>query len=144
MKIQNIEIKTTTKSFSVVRQEDDKDGLRKKQLEAIEEFKRNNIVVREDRNDYTFQASEVYITHYCGLITFFPTQTKEAKLSLQVNADKAMLELIISLCLQNVVEVCDQQTNLFKQMFIKHVEESQESVNKKINNSFLGKILGVK
>jgi hypothetical protein len=29
-------------------------------------------------------------------------------------------------------------------MFIKHVEESQESVNKKINNSFLGKILGVK
>jgi hypothetical protein len=50
----------------------------------------------------------------------------------------------MSLCLENVVEVCDKQTNLFKEMFVKHVKESQNSVNTKINNSFLGKFLGVK
>ena len=144
MKIKNIEIKTTSKKFFLVREKDDKDGLRKKQLEAIEEFKRNNVVIEEDKKDYTFQDSEVEIIYYCGLIAFFPTQTEEAKLILQVNADKAMLELIMSLCLENVVEVCDKQTNLFKEMFVKHVKESQNSVNTKINNSFLGKFLGVK
>jgi hypothetical protein len=144
MKIKNIEIKTTSKKFFLVREKDDKDGLRKKQLEAIEEFKRNNVVIKEDKKDYTFQDSEVEIIYYHGSIAFFPTETEEAKLILQVNADKAMLELIMSLCLENVVEVCDKQTNLFKEMFVKHVNESQNSVNTKINNSFLGKFLGVK
>jgi hypothetical protein len=144
MKIKNIEIKTTSKKFFLVREKDDKDGLRKKQLEAIEEFKRNNVVIKEDKKDYTFQDSEVEIIYYYGLIAFFPTQTEEAKLILQVNADKAMLELIMSLCLENVVEVCDKQTNLFKEMFVKHVKESEKSVNTKINNSFLGKFLGVR
>jgi len=144
MKIKNIEIKTTSKNFFLVREKDDKDGLRKKQLEAIEEFKRNNVVIKEDKKDYTFQDSEVEIIYYYGFIAFFPTETEEAKLILQVNADKAMLELIMSLCLENVVEVCDKQTNLFKEMFVKHVKESQNSVNTKINNSFLGKFLGVK
>lgn len=144
MKIKNIEIKTTSKKFFLVREKDDKDGLRKKQLEAIEEFKRNNVVIKEDKKDYTFQDSEVEIIYYYGFIAFFPTETEEAKLILQVNADKAMLELIMSLCLENVVEVCDKQTNLFKEMFIKQVKESQNSVNTKINNSFLGKFLGVK
>jgi hypothetical protein len=144
MKIKNIEIKTTSKKFFLVKEKDDKDGLRKKQLEAIEEFKRNNVVIKEDKKDYTFQDSEVEIIYYYGFIAFFPTETEEAKLILQVNADKAMLELIMSLCLENVVEVCDKQTNLFKEMFVKHVKESQNSVNTKINNSFLGKFLGVK
>jgi hypothetical protein len=144
MKIKNIEIKTTSKKFFLVREKDDKDGLRKKQLEVIEEFKRNNVVIKENKKDYTFQDSEVDIIYYYGLIAFFPTQTEEANLILQVNADKAMLELIMSLCLENVVEVCDKQTNLFKEMFVKHVKESQNSVNTKINNSFLGKFLGVK
>jgi hypothetical protein len=144
MKIKNIEIKTTSKKFFLVREKDDKDGLRKKQLEAIEEFKRNNVVIKEDKKDYTFQDSEVEIIYYYGFIAFFPTETEEAKLILQVNVDKAMLELIMSLCLENVVEVCDKQTNLFKEMFVKHVNESQNSVNTKINNSFLGKFLGVK
>jgi len=144
MKIKNIEIKTKSKKFFLVREKDDKDRLRKKQLEAIEEFKRNNVVIKEDKKDYTFQDSEVEIIYYHGSIEFFPTETEEAKLILQVNADKAMLELIMSLCLENVVEVCDKQTNLFKEMFVKHVKESEKSVNTKINNSFLGKFLGVK
>lgn len=144
MKIQSIEIKTAVKRFSVATEKNDKNGLRKKQLEAIEEFKRNNITIGAERQCYFSMDDDVDITYYCGLIKFFPTSTEEANLTLEVKPDKAILELMMSFCLQNVVEVCDKQTNLFKEMFIKHAKESQESVNTKINNSFLGKFLGVK
>ena len=51
--------------------------------------------------------------------------------------DSGFIKLIQSLCLENVVEACDKQTQLFKEMFKESVKDVEKEVNNKLGKSFL-------
>lgn len=61
---------------------------------------------------------EVY--YYVGNITFLPTKTDSANLTLDLKIDKNLIHSIISHSLKNVVEVCDKQTEMFKSLYVNH------------------------
>ncbi len=68
-------------------------------------------------NSYRIEY-EVY--YYVGNITFLPTKTDSANLTLDLKIDKNLIHSIISHSLKNVVEVCDKQTEMFKSLYVNH------------------------
>lgn len=114
--IEQIKIQLNKKIFSHF-QHDKQDKIDEilKQKEAFI----NNVSFAYETKIINYQVQyEVY--YYVGNITFLPTKTDCAQLTLNLNPDKNLINLIISNSLKNVVQVCDKQTEMFKSMYINY------------------------
>ena len=119
IKIKEINIKLDKKTFSYY--ESDKQDKIDEILKQKEAFINNVFLAYEKKiNSYRIEY-EVY--YYVGNITFLPTKTDSANLTLDLNIDKKLIQLIISHSLKNVVEVCDKQTEMFKSLYVNHTNK---------------------
>ena len=115
--IEQIQIKLHKKVFSYYCS--DKQDNVDKILKEKENFINNVFFVYEDKKDLNYKIEfEVY--YYVGNITFLPTKTDSANLTLNLKIDKNLIHSIISHSLKNVVEVCDKQTEMFKSLYVNH------------------------
>lgn len=130
--IKEIIIKVETKIIKIDKQGDDIE----KQLLEKQKFIDSNYVCGISEIDY-YHCTEYTIKYYCGHIEFYPTSTDSATLRLNIKIDSGLIKLIQSLCLENVVEVCDKQTQLFKEIFKESVKDGQTEIQNKVNKSFL-------
>lgn len=135
IKIKQIKIYLQSKEFSYY--VSDKKEKIDEVLRQKEEFTKNVFLSYEKKTDGYRVEYTVY--YYTGSIEFLPTKTDSSTLTLEIKADKGLLQLITSMCLENVAEVCDKQTQLFKSMFVASVEDGKEEIGKKIKSSFLSK-----
>ena len=114
--IEQIQIKLHKQVFSYY-ESDDQDKI-DEILKQKEAFINNVFFAYEKKiNSYRMEY-EVY--YYVGNITYLPTKTDSANLTLDLNIDKKLIHLIISHSLKNVVEVCDKQTEMFKSMYFNY------------------------
>lgn len=114
--IEQIQIKLHKQVFSYY-ESDDQDKI-DEILKQKEAFINNVFLAYEKKiNSYRIQY-EVY--YYVGNITFLPTKTDSANLTLNLKIDKNLIHSIISHSLKNVVEVCDKQTEMFKSLYVNH------------------------
>ena len=114
--IEQIQIKLHKKVFSYY-ESDDQDKIDEilKQKEAF--INKVFFAYEKKINGYRIEY-EVY--YYVGNITFLPTKTDSANLTLDLKIDKNLIHSIISHSLKNVVEVCDKQTEMFKSLYVNH------------------------
>lgn len=114
--IEQIQIKLHKQVFSYY-ESDDQDKI-DEILKQKEAFINNVFFAYEKKiNSYRIEY-EVY--YYVGNITFLPTKTDSANLTLDLKIDKNLIHSIISHSLKNVVEVCDKQTEMFKSLYVNH------------------------
>lgn len=114
--IEQIQIKLHKQVFSYY-ESDDQDKI-DEILKQKEAFINNVFFAYEKKiNSYRIQY-EVY--YYVGNITFLPTKTDSANLTLDLKIDKNLIHSIIAHSLKNVVEVCDKQTEMFKSLYVNH------------------------
>lgn len=114
--IEQIQIKLHKQVFSYY-ESDDQDRI-DEILKQKEAFINNVFFAYEKKiNSYRMEY-EVY--YYVGNITFLPTKTDSANLTLNLKIDKNLIHSIISHSLKNVVEVCDKQTEMFKSLYVNH------------------------
>ena len=114
--IEQIQIKLHKQVFSYY-ESDDQDKI-DEILKQKEAFINNVFFAYEKKiNSYRMEY-EVY--YYVGNITFLPTKTDSANLTLDLKIDKNLIHSIISHSLKNVVEVCDKQTEMFKSLYVNH------------------------
>lgn len=114
--IEQIQIKLHKQVFSYY-ESDDQDKI-DEILKQKEAFINNVFFAYEKKiNSYRIEY-EVY--YYVGNITFLPTKTDSANLTLNLKIDKNLIHSIISHSLKNVVEVCDKQTEMFKSLYVNH------------------------
>lgn len=114
--IEKIQIKLHKQVFSYY-ESDDQDKI-DEILKQKEAFINNVFFAYEKKiNSYRIEY-EVY--YYVGNITFLPTKTDSANLTLDLKIDKNLIHSIISHSLKNVVEVCDKQTEMFKSLYVNH------------------------
>ncbi len=114
--IEQIQIKLHKQVFSYY-ESDDQDKI-DEILKQKEAFINNVFFAYEKKiNSYRMEY-EVY--YYVGNITFLPTKTDSANLTLNLKIDKNLIHSIISHSLKNVVEVCDKQTEMFKSLYVNH------------------------
>lgn len=115
--IEQMQIKLHKKVFSYYCS--DKQDNVDKILKEKENFINNVFFVYENKEDLNYKIEfEVY--YYVGNITFLPTKTDSANLTLDLKIDKNLIHSIISHSLKNVVEVCDKQTEMFKSLYVNH------------------------
>lgn len=114
--IEQIQIKLHKQVFSYY-ESDDQDKI-DEILKQKEAFINNVFLAYEKKiNSYKIEH-EVY--YYVGNITFLPTKTDSANLTLDLKIDKNLIHSIISHSLKNVIEVCDKQTEMFKSLYVNH------------------------
>lgn len=119
IKINEINIKLNKKTFSYY--ESDQRHEQDKVNEILKEKETfiNSVPFAFENKTVGYKIEhEVY--YYVGKITFLPTKTDSANLTLDLNIDKKLIHLIISHSLKNVVEVCDKQTEMFKSMYFNY------------------------
>lgn len=117
IKIEKITIKLNKQVFSYYYS--DKQDKVNEILKEKETFINSVPFAFENKEDLGYKIEfEVY--YYVGKITFLPTKTDSANLTLDLNIDKKLIHLIISHSLKNVVEVCDKQTEMFKSMYFNY------------------------
>lgn len=134
IRIRKIDIKICTQEFCYYISD------KKEKIDEVLQQKTNfiqNVCFSHEEKINDYRVSHI-VYYYTGSIEFLPTKTDSATLNLQIKTDKGLLQLITSMCLENVVEVCDKQTQLFKSMFAASVENGKEEIDKKIKSSFLG------
>ena len=132
IRINKIEIYELCKEFSYYK---DNEKEISKILQEKNDFIENNYISYEEIKESYRTTHKVF--YYSGSISFAPVETNDASIKLNVKTDKGLMKLIASMCLENVVQVCEKQTNAFRSNFEKYVKGSQEDINKKIDNSFL-------
>ena len=115
--IKEINIKINVKTFSYYKSDDQNKV--NEIIEKKETFINSVFFAFQNKKDCGYKIEhEVY--YYVGIITFLPTKTDSANLTLDLKIDKNLIHSIISHSLKNVVEVCDKQTEMFKSMYINH------------------------
>ena len=114
--IEQMQIKLHKKVFSYY-ESDDQDKI-DEILKQKEAFINNVFFAYEKKiNSYRIEY-EVY--YYVGNITFLPTKTDSANLTLDLKIDENLINSIILHSLKNVVKVCDKQTEMFKSLYVNH------------------------
>jgi len=118
--IEKIEIKLNKQVFSYYYS--DKQDKVDKILKEKENFINNVFFVYENKEDLGYKIEfEVY--YYVGNITFLPTKTDSANLTLDLKIDEKLINSIILHSLKNVVKVCDKQTEMFKSLYVNHTNK---------------------
>lgn len=137
IKIKEIKISTEEKTFFITNEkyQQSKDQI-DNELAEMQKFIGNNYIC-EIKKYEKLNFTKYEIIYYFGYIEFFPTLTDSATLKLDIKMDSGFIKLIQSLCLENVVEACDKQTQLFKEMFKESVKDVEKEVNNKLGKSFL-------
>lgn len=133
IRINKIEICELRKEFSYYKN-DNENEISKILQEKNDFIKNNHISYEEIEEGYRITHKVFY---YSGSISFAPVKTNDASIKLNVKTDEGLMKLIASMCLENVVQVCEKQTDAFRSNFEKYVKGSQEDIDKKIDNSFL-------
>lgn len=131
--IKEINISIKEKEFYIPKNKGD---IRDKKLAQKQEFINSNCVYKVLERDL-YDEIRYEIKYYYGYIEFLPTSTDSATLTLEIKMDSGLLKLVESLCLENVIEACDKQTQLFKEIFKESVKDGHMEMQNKINKSFL-------
>jgi uncharacterized protein YpbB len=84
------------------------------------------------------------IYYYVGSVAFKQTKTDKGNMSLDLKLDQDFINTIISMSLNNVCEIAEEQTRQFQNIFTSFVKENCDSIEKsseKVKKGLLSRIV---